>query len=470
MSLTLEQKHSITMGNGNSTNNHNSDYVYTIKTNNQNNVVVPWEVVHVIAEEGVTFLKASAFKNRRRLKSIKLPQSLEAIGDEVFRGCRSLECIIIPRNVTVIGWWAIDECSKLHSVLFAPLSKLEKIGILAFHNCDSLQSVVIPKSVSLMSSSAFSYCTNLKSVIFETGSKLKRLESYVFNHCSSLKSIVIPDAVTVLADGTFSSCTDLRSVYFTPNAKLETIRPKSFGPCPNLQFVNIPTTVQVISVKSFDKCPTSSLQVMTFPIDVRTFSYDNGTHFLNTPRFENLHLHDLCYRTESVVGGILDSTETNDPALLAQDEIGLTPLHILCSNPQSITNMIKLLYDKSPEAVAIVNYHCMNPWHMYLIQKSVISNEEFRKWYHRHHHQQHEDKSCRKETKYDENNVEKANEWVNALLNENVNHSLHSLIGMGLEYDVVYTTLILHDTSFYKECNTYNETTGVLPFMAMASR
>jgi len=49
------------------------------------------------------------------------------------------------------------------------------------------------------------------------------------------------------------------------------------------------------------------------------------------------------------------------------------------------------------------------------------------------------------------------------------NMNIHTLIEMGLEYDVCRVTLALHGVSFYQECNRSSESGGLFPFMSMAA-
>jgi hypothetical protein len=55
----------------------------------------------------------------------------------------------------------------------------------------SLQSIVIPSSVEILGSSCFSRCQSLSSISFESNSRLTRIDSTAFSS-SSLQSIIIP--------------------------------------------------------------------------------------------------------------------------------------------------------------------------------------------------------------------------------------------------------------------------------------
>ncbi len=74
-----------------------------------------WDrVISLEVKNGVTRL--SAFTSCRNLKSVKLPETLEELGEMVFQNCSSLVSIEIPASVTKIGARAFMNCTSLESV------------------------------------------------------------------------------------------------------------------------------------------------------------------------------------------------------------------------------------------------------------------------------------------------------------------------------------------------------------------
>ena len=149
--------------------------------------------------------------------------------------------------------------------------------------------------------------------------------------------------------------------------------------------------------------------------------------------------------------------------MIEQDECGHTPLYIVCSNPHTNTSIIKQVHNKHPEAATKVNTKDMTPWHMYLVMKGVIVYPEFRAILNGH------------DSYPDFHNYEvEVSGIAKALLRKDeVLNDIHSLIAMGLDVDDVDlydVTLALHENStFDQECNRFNETSGLYPFMAMAA-
>jgi hypothetical protein len=123
-----------------------------------------------------------------------------------FKGKKTLTSVVIPEGVTVIGYDAFRDCSSLASVTIP--DSVTEIGFHAFRDCSSLVSVVIPEGVKVIGDSAFENCSSLASVVIAGGAKIG---SSAFAGCSSLASIVIPDSVTAIGIGAFYGCKSLTS-------------------------------------------------------------------------------------------------------------------------------------------------------------------------------------------------------------------------------------------------------------------
>ena len=113
----------------------------------------------VIVPDGVTQIKARAFKDCINLKKITLPESLKNIGVSAFEKCTSLKKIILPSGITKICSKTFLNCKALEEIILP--ENLYKIGDMAFTACNSLQTVRIPDSVRFIDSYAFSSCDNL---------------------------------------------------------------------------------------------------------------------------------------------------------------------------------------------------------------------------------------------------------------------------------------------------------------------
>ena len=431
--------------------------VYILNLSNQNEEV-PVDVTDVIVEEGITVIKANTFYRRRQLRSIVFPQSLKEIEEQALADCPCLYSIFIPRKVSIIGRCAFGYCKALCEVMFENGSKLKSISRGAFMYCKSLKSIVIPKAVNALGDGVFNSCENLKSITFEQGSQLETIPSYCFYNCHKLRALIIPDAIITIQESAFSYCYNLTSIYFTLQSKLQHIGAVFFR-CPNLQFINVPSTIISIHNAAFDQCDalssTSTLLVQHQQLQRIQHGYDN------------LPLHQLCFRNiHAMTQEKLDSIPSNDPSLIEQDQCGLTPLHIMCSNPHTNTTIIKQIYNKCPDAATVLNDNNMTPWQMYLVMKGVIVYRE----------------CCAISNGvdqydwFDEDGIEEeatvSDISKDLLRQDEVLDDIHNLITMGLDYgnaDVYNVTLGLNGISFQQECNRSSETNKFYPFMAMAA-
>ena len=97
-----------------------------------------------------------------RFKEIKIPDSVETIGNGAFYDCRDLERITLP-------------------------SALQTLSNVTFYDCTALSEVTFPASLKTIESSAFSGCRNLSKV--KLPASLKAIQSSVFHRCSALKTV-----------------------------------------------------------------------------------------------------------------------------------------------------------------------------------------------------------------------------------------------------------------------------------------
>lgn len=116
-------------------------------------------------KKGTRVICTGAFYNKRDLKTVTLPDSLEYINRDAFMYC-PLESLTIPANVKKIYKYAFSDCAKLKSVTFAKNSKLTAIEGGAFSHCTSLKAIKLPDSVKSIGGGAFSGCSQLSDISF----------------------------------------------------------------------------------------------------------------------------------------------------------------------------------------------------------------------------------------------------------------------------------------------------------------
>lgn len=109
-------------------------------------------------------------------KVLCLPQGLETVGKEWFRGS-DIKKLVVPSSVRELGESAFVLCDRLREVVFEPGSQLERIEDSCFCGCD-FRRVIVPRSVRLIGTCAFKDCGKLSSLEFEDDSRLDSVGAY----------------------------------------------------------------------------------------------------------------------------------------------------------------------------------------------------------------------------------------------------------------------------------------------------
>ncbi|MBQ5317129.1 MAG: leucine-rich repeat domain-containing protein [Oscillospiraceae bacterium] len=151
---------------------------------------------NVVIKDGYTKLEGFCFDGFTRMRTLKLPDTLMAIGEYCFSGCKSLKGVDLPDGMKMIKQGAFQNCSSLTVIripngileiedhTFEFCSKLEtveippsvgSIGAAAFSGCENLKKLFIPESVKFIDENAFAYCPELTIHCYEN--------SYVYKYC-----------------------------------------------------------------------------------------------------------------------------------------------------------------------------------------------------------------------------------------------------------------------------------------------
>jgi len=147
-------------------------------------------LVDVTLPNSLRQLHNGAFNLCISLRHIDLGNGLEELGSTVFEGCAALESITIPSSVSNFGTSGgssgaiFRSCSSLRMVKFKGSSVFSTIHSATFKNCVSLERVVIPRSVTLIGYEAFSGCAVLASVYIP--SSVLQIGAYAFQNCPNL--------------------------------------------------------------------------------------------------------------------------------------------------------------------------------------------------------------------------------------------------------------------------------------------
>ena len=199
-------------------------------------------------DPGVEIICSGAFKDRRQLHTINLPDSLKEIEDEGFRGCSNLEAMELPINTVRVGESAFRDCVNMKTLVVH--NEKIKINERAFENCATLKKIDLPDGLTEIYGGVFNSCKSLKSI--KLPSHLTVLGESAFSDCVGLETVDVPEAVTKIDDLVFNGCTSLNKVDLHDG--LKKIGKGAFKNCKSLTKVVIPSTVTNISEAVFRGC------------------------------------------------------------------------------------------------------------------------------------------------------------------------------------------------------------------------
>lgn len=202
----------------------------------------------ITVDEGVRIICADAFKDRKALHTIILPQTLETIGEESFRGCSNLEAMDVPEKTSRICSSAFRDCISMKSLKVR--NGYIKIGERAFENCASLESISLPDGLTEIYGGVFNSCKSL--VHIDLPKNLTILGESAFSDCICLEKIEVPEAVVKIDDLAFNGCTNLTKIVL--HEGLRKIGKGAFKNCRNLKQIELPISLSSIGDAPFRGC------------------------------------------------------------------------------------------------------------------------------------------------------------------------------------------------------------------------
>ena len=130
------------------------------------------------------------------------------VGENMFCNLKNLISLKLPKNVKIIGCYAVRECPNLCEVKFP--EKLEEIGSLSFSQCQNLVVSPLPPYLRKIGSEAFRYCRSLRNVSFPLN--LQIVGDYAFDYCQSLTKVRFPSSIQSVGQKAFRGC-PIKKVY-----------------------------------------------------------------------------------------------------------------------------------------------------------------------------------------------------------------------------------------------------------------
>lgn len=255
--------------------------------------------------------KNSSFVNCKTLKSVILPEKLEEIPANLFKGCSALTTLVIPNTVTKIGTDAFKESGLTQITLPESLTTIEAS---AFYKT-KLETITIPKNVTKIPTDCFYQCENLIRAMFPN--TLTTIDARAFRGCSNLANIDIPTS-------------------------LETIGIGALGDCKNLKLTNqfrFPDSMKELGGAAFENCTQLGINQLIFPgkmenVNIGGFKNCDVTHVIVEEGAKKVSLPSNKYiksitlpKTVCELVGFLDAVELE--SFVIDEDAPLTEIGVL---------------------------------------------------------------------------------------------------------------------------------------------
>ncbi len=221
-------------------------------------------VVEIPAEYNglpVRKIAPGAFRWNVTLEKIILPETVTIIGDGAFEECTALKEMDLPRNASSLGKGLFIGCTALERVTMPPMVQFFHDSM--FEGCVKLKDVTLPVSVESMSgNNTFLGCESLNTVELFQG--MKEIPNRFFSGCTALKEITLPNSVGKIGVEAFMGCKSLECIEFPKG--LTRIVTSAFKDCTALKEIVLPQTMDGIGSGAFENC--TALSAVYWPLEL----------------------------------------------------------------------------------------------------------------------------------------------------------------------------------------------------------
>lgn len=184
---------------------------------------------------------AWAFFKNESLVTVKLPESITEVGEDIFGDCKTLRGVKLPEGVSRINKEAFYGCSILETINFP--AKLTSVGDNAFRSCLSLELDNLPNSLLYVGREAF--CdVPLKALKLD---RKVEMGAGAFSNTPITEIEMTTPCDSILGE-TFSNCPNLTKI--TIGEGLKYIGYNAFSNSP-VKEANLPSTLRDISSNAF---------------------------------------------------------------------------------------------------------------------------------------------------------------------------------------------------------------------------
>lgn len=234
---------------------------------------------------------ARAFFKNGSLVTVKLPESMTELGENIFDDCKALRGVKLPEGVAHIKGAAFQGCNILEKLNFP--AKLTSVGDNAFRSCLSLELDNLPNSLLYVGREAF---------------------------CDvPLKALKL-DRKVEMGAGAFSNTPITEIEMTTP---CDSIREGTFRDCPNLTKITIGEGLKYIGYSAFSNSPVKEANLPSTLRDISSYAflgYSSYCPFINDIQPEN-HIRYIGKVAYQCVDRDLEEYTIKDGTVTLADEL-----------------------------------------------------------------------------------------------------------------------------------------------------
>ena len=234
---------------------------------------------------------ARAFFKNGSLVTVKLPESMTELGENIFDDCKALRGVKLPEGVAHIEGAAFQGCNILEKLNFP--AKLTSVGDNAFRSCLSLELDNLPNSLLYVGREAF---------------------------CDvPLKALKLDRKVEIGA-GAFSNTPITEIEMATP---CDSILGGTFSDCPNLTKITIGEGLKYIGYGAFSNSPVKEANLPSTLRDISSYAflgYSSYCPFINDIQPEN-HIRYIGKVAYQCVDRDLEEYTIKDGTVTLADEL-----------------------------------------------------------------------------------------------------------------------------------------------------
>lgn len=159
----------------------------------------------------------SPFQNKATLSSVTFSQSgtVTYLHHNLLNGCSSVPALRLPESLESIGDSTLANMSLLPSIVVP--NKVTSICSYCFANDTVLASAKLSDNISVMNEGLFDHCVRLDNLVVPE--KVTTIYDKVFYACRSLSAITIPAATTKITNDVFNGCVSLANVKLNDGTK-----------------------------------------------------------------------------------------------------------------------------------------------------------------------------------------------------------------------------------------------------------